>query len=47
LVIAKKYGFDGKEIAEKLYSIQELEWKEQELKDKCKNSQRGYLAIKT
>src|SRR5919198_509145 len=36
LVNAKKYGFDGKEIAEKLYSIQELEWKEKELKDKCK-----------
>jgi hypothetical protein len=33
---AKKYGFDGKEIAAKLYSIQELEWKEKELKKKCK-----------
>jgi hypothetical protein len=33
---AKKYGFDGKEIADKLYNIQELEWKEKQLKDKCK-----------
>jgi hypothetical protein len=33
---AKRYGFDGKEIADKLYNIQELEWKERELKDKCK-----------
>jgi hypothetical protein len=33
---AKKYGFDGKEIASKLYNIQDLEWKEKELKDKCK-----------
>ena len=33
---AKKYGFGGKEIAEKLWNIQELEWKEKELKDKCK-----------
>jgi hypothetical protein len=33
---AKKYGFDDKEIADKLYNIQELEWKEKELKDKCK-----------
>jgi hypothetical protein len=33
---AKRYGFDGKEIAYKLYNIQELEWKEKELKDKCK-----------
>jgi len=33
---AKRYGFDGKEIADKLYNIQELEWKEKELKDKCK-----------
>ena len=36
LSIAKKYGFGGKEIAEKLWNIQELEWKEKELKDKCK-----------
>jgi hypothetical protein len=36
LLNAKKYGFDGKEIADKLYNIQELEWKEKELKDKCK-----------
>jgi LysM repeat protein len=33
---AKKYGFDDKEIAAKLYDIQELEWKENELKGKCK-----------
>jgi hypothetical protein len=33
---AKKYGFGGKEIAEKLWNIQELEWNEKELKDKCK-----------
>lgn len=31
---AKRYGFDGKEIAEKLHTIQDLEWKEKELKDK-------------
>ena len=36
LSIAKKYGFGGKEIAEKLWNIQELEWKEKELKDKGK-----------
>ena len=33
---AKRYGFDGKEIASKLYSMQELEWKEKELRGKCK-----------
>jgi hypothetical protein len=33
---AKRYGFDGKEIASKLYNIQELEWKEKELRGKCK-----------
>jgi hypothetical protein len=33
---AKRYGFDGKEIAAKLYNIQELEGKEKELKNKCK-----------
>jgi hypothetical protein len=33
---AKKYGFDGKEIADKLYNMLELEWKEKQLKDKCK-----------
>jgi hypothetical protein len=32
---AKRYGFDGKEIGDKLYNIQELEWKEKQLKDKC------------
>ncbi|MFL6408192.1 MAG: hypothetical protein ACJ71F_14145 [Nitrososphaeraceae archaeon] len=36
IVNARRYGFDGKEIAEKLYNIQELEWKEKQLKDKCK-----------
>ncbi|MFL6319620.1 MAG: hypothetical protein ACJ72Q_04035 [Nitrososphaeraceae archaeon] len=36
LLNAKKYGFGGKEIAEKLYNIQELECKEKELKDKRK-----------
>jgi hypothetical protein len=36
LLSAKRYGFDGKEIASKLYNIQELEWKEKQLKDKCK-----------
>jgi hypothetical protein len=33
---AKKYGFDGKEIAAKLYNMQELEWNEKQLKDKYK-----------
>jgi hypothetical protein len=33
---AKKYGFDGKEIAEKLYNFKFLEWKEKEFKDKRK-----------
>jgi hypothetical protein len=33
---AGRYGFDGKEIADKLYNIQELEWKVKQLKDKCK-----------
>jgi hypothetical protein len=33
---AKKYGFDGKEIAEKLYDFKFLEWKEKEFKDKRK-----------
>ena len=28
LINAKKYGFDGKEIAEKLYDFKFLEWKE-------------------
>src|ERR687887_2058053 len=36
LVNAKKYGFDGKEITDKLYNMLELEWKEKQLKDKCK-----------
>ena len=30
---AKRYGFDGKEIADKLYNMLELEWKEKELKE--------------
>jgi uncharacterized protein (UPF0335 family) len=36
LVNAKRYGFDGKEIADKLYNVLELEWKEKQLKDKCR-----------
>ena len=33
---AKRYGFDGKEIADKLYDFKFLEWKEKEFKDKHK-----------
>ncbi len=33
---AKRYGFDGKEIADKLYDFKFLEWKEKEFKDKRK-----------
>src|SRR5919198_5442411 len=33
---AEEYGFGEKEIVEKLWNIQNLEWKEKELKDKCK-----------
>jgi cell division septum initiation protein DivIVA len=40
LINAKKYGFDGKEIASKLYDIQDLESKEKQLKDKCKKLSR-------
>jgi len=36
ILSAKRYGFNGKEFADKLYNIQELEWKERKLKDKCK-----------
>jgi len=36
LINAKRYGFDGKEIADKLYDFKFLEWKEKELKDKHK-----------
>jgi hypothetical protein len=36
LLTAGRYGFDGKEIAAKLYDIKFLEWKEKELKDKRK-----------
>ena len=36
LINAKRYGFDGKEIADKLYDFKFLEWKEKELKDKRK-----------
>jgi hypothetical protein len=36
LINAKKYGFDGKEIAARLYNFKFLEWKEKELKDKRK-----------
>jgi hypothetical protein len=34
--IAKRYGFDRKETTAKLYNMEELEWKEKQLKDKCK-----------
>ena len=37
---AKKYGFDGKQIASKLYNFKFLEWKEKELKDKRKRLSR-------
>jgi tRNA C32,U32 (ribose-2'-O)-methylase TrmJ len=37
---AKRYAFDGKEIADKLYNMLELEWKEKELKNKCKKLSR-------
>jgi hypothetical protein len=43
---AKRYGFDGKEIASKLYNIQELEWKEKQLKDKCKKLLKGISKYK-
>ena len=33
---AKKYGFDGKEIADRLYDFKFLEWKEKEFEDKRK-----------
>jgi hypothetical protein len=33
---AKRYGFNGKELADKLYNMLELEWKEKELKNKSK-----------
>jgi hypothetical protein len=33
---AKRYGFDGKEIADKLYDFKFLEWKEKEFRDKRK-----------
>ena len=36
LINAKRYGFDGKEIADKLYDFKFLEWKDKELKDKHK-----------
>jgi hypothetical protein len=36
LTNAGRYGFDGKTIASKLYSMQDLERKERELKNKCK-----------
>ena len=36
LINAKRYGFDGKEIAEKLHDFKFLEWKEKEFKDKRK-----------
>ncbi len=36
LINAKRYGFDGKQIADKLYDFKFLEWKEKEFKDKHK-----------
>jgi hypothetical protein len=36
LINAKRYGFDGKEIVDKLYDFKFSEWKEKELKDKHK-----------
>jgi hypothetical protein len=36
LINAKRYGFDGKEIADKLYNFKFSEWKEKEFKDKRK-----------
>jgi hypothetical protein len=36
LVNAKRHGFNGKEIASKLFNMQELEWKEKQLRGKCK-----------
>ena len=36
LINAKRYAFDGKEIADKLYNFKFLEWKEKEFKDKHK-----------
>ncbi len=36
LINAKRYGFEGKEIADKLYDFKFLEWKEKEFKDKRK-----------
>jgi hypothetical protein len=36
LINAKRYGFDGKEIADKLYDFKFLEYKEQKLKEKNK-----------
>ena len=35
-VFWKRYGFDGKEIADKPYDFKFLEWKEKEFKDKHK-----------
>jgi hypothetical protein len=40
LINAKKYRFDGKQIASKLYNFKFLEWKEKELKDKRKKLSR-------
>jgi hypothetical protein len=36
LINTKKYGFDGKEIADKLYNTLDLELKEKDLKEKSK-----------
>jgi hypothetical protein len=43
---AKRYGFNGKELADKLYNMLELEWKEKELKTNLRNYQRQYPSIK-
>jgi hypothetical protein len=46
LLNTKRCGFDGKEIAAKLYNIQELEWKEKQLKAKCKKLSKRILKYK-
>jgi hypothetical protein len=43
---AKKYGFDGREIAAKLYDFKFLEWKEKEFKDKRKKLSKRMLKFK-
>jgi cell division septum initiation protein DivIVA len=46
LVNAKRYGFDGKELAAKLYDFKFLEWKEKEFKDKRKKLSKRMLKFK-